>query len=224
MPYQYQFDWSVLWTWRAALLEGAALTLLLSLAGLAGAVAIGALAGAGSSAARRSLRLAAAFYVETARNIPLLVHIYFWYLGLSTLRLPAFWCASLALMIYCGAFVAEIVRAGLQSVPPGQRAAALASGLTAGQTLFHVVYPQALRIVAPSLAGVFSQLIKDSSLASVVSVAELTFQAGEIEGTTFRSFEAYIGITLIYLVIVTAVTRGTVILLRRRIPSAAEPS
>jgi len=220
----YHFDWSVLWTFRGALLQGAALTLLLSLAGLAGAVFLGAIAGAVSTAQARLPRLAAASYVETARNVPLLVHIYFWYLGLSSLRLPAFWCASLALMVYCGAFVAEIVRAGIQSVPAGQAAAAQALGLTRQQTLVKIVYPQALRIIAPSLAGVFSQLIKDSSLASVVSVGELTFQAGEIEGVTFRTFEAYIGITLVYLVIVTAVTRGTILLLRGRAPSFLEPS
>jgi His/Glu/Gln/Arg/opine family amino acid ABC transporter permease subunit len=220
----YQFDWSVLWTYRADLLEGAGLTLLLSLAGLGGAVVLGIIAGTFSLSRRRLLRRAAIAYVEGARNVPLLVHIYVWYLGLSSLRLPAFWCASLALAIYSGAYVAEIVRAGVQSVPKGQMAAGLASGLTSGQALRHIVYPQALRIVAPSLAGLFSQLIKDSSLASVVSVAELTFQAGAIEGITFRTFEAYIGISLIYLVIVTAISQVTLLLLRGRAGLFAEPS
>ena len=102
-------------------------------------------------------------------------------------------------------------------------AAGLASGLTPRQALCHIVYPQALRIVAPSLAGLFSQLIKDSSLASVVSVGELTFQAGAIEGITFRTFEAYIGISLIYLVVVTVVSQGTLLLLRGRAGMFSEP-
>jgi His/Glu/Gln/Arg/opine family amino acid ABC transporter permease subunit len=220
----YQFDWSVLWTYRLDLLEGAGMTLLLSLAGLTGAVMLGVIAGTSSLSKRAPLRHAAIAYVEGARNVPLLVHIYVWYLGLSSLRLPAFWCASLALAIYSGAYVAEIVRAGVQSVPKGQMAAGLASGLTSGQALRHIVYPQALRIVAPSLAGLFSQLIKDSSLASVVSVAELTFQAGAIEGVTFRTFEAYIGISLIYLVIVTVISQATLLLLRGRAGLFAEPS
>ncbi|MBV8649855.1 MAG: ABC transporter permease subunit, partial [Alphaproteobacteria bacterium] len=99
----YQFDWSVLWTYRLDLLEGAGMTLLLSLAGLTGAVMLGVIAGTGSLSKRAPLRRAAIAYVEGTRNVPLLVHIYLWYLGLSSLRLPAFWCASLALAIYSGA-------------------------------------------------------------------------------------------------------------------------
>ena len=212
----YEFDWSVLWRYREALAEGFALTLALSLLGLAGALAFGLLAGTAGAGRRGGARGMAAAYVEVARNVPLLVHMYFWYLGLTALRLPAFWCGVLALAIYSGAYVAEIVRAGIQSVPAGQTAAALASGLSPRQTLLHVVYPQALRIVAPSLAGLLSQLIKDSSLASVISVGELTFAAGAIEGDTFRTFEAYIGITVLYLVTVTLISQLTLRTLRGR--------
>lgn len=211
----YEFDWSVLWRYREALAEGFVLTLALSLLGLAGALALGIVAGTAGAGARRGARVAAA-YVEIARNVPLLVHMYFWYLGLTALRLPAFWCGVLALAIYSGAYVAEIVRAGIQSVPAGQWAAALASGLSPRQALVHVIYPQALRIVAPSLAGLLSQLIKDSSLASVISVGELTFAAGAIEGETFRTFEAYIGITLLYLVTVTLISQLALRTLRGR--------
>ncbi len=213
---QYQFDWGVLWEYRGALLHGFLVTLGLSLLGLAGAVCVGGLIGTGSAGERRWLRTLSAGYVEICRNIPLLVHMYFWYLGLTALKIPGFWCAVLSLTFYSGAFVAEVVRAGIQSVPRGQRAAGLASGLTAAQTLRHIVYPQALRIISPSLAGIFSQLIKDSSLASVISVAELTFQAGAIEGITFRTFEAYIGISLFYLLIVTTISQFTLFLFHGR--------
>ena len=98
------------------------------------------------------LRRTAIAYLKGPRTVPLLVHIYARYLGLTSLRLPTFSCASLALTIYSGAYVAEIVRR-VQSVPKGQMAAGLASGLTPRQALCHIVYPQALRIVAPSLAG-----------------------------------------------------------------------
>jgi len=203
----YAFDWGVLWRYREALLGGLGLTLALSLLGLAGAMVVGLVAGAAGAGERRLPRLVAAGYVELVRNVPLLVHMYFWYFGLTALRLPAFWCGVLGLSVYSGAYVAEIVRAGIQSIPAGQRAAALASGLSPWQVLRFVIYPQALRIVAPSLAGLFSQLIKDSSLASVISVAELTFVAGEIEGDTFRAFEAYIGVTVLYLIVVTVVSQ-----------------
>ena len=159
--------------------------------------------------------------IEIARNVPLLVHLYFWYLGLTALRLPAFWCGVLGLSLYSGAYVAEIVRSGVQAVSAGQRSAGLASGLSPRLVLRHIVYPQALRIVAPSLAGLFSQLIKDSSLASVISVAELTFVAGAIEGDTFRTFEAYIGITVLYLIAVTAISQITLVTLRSRVVEPA---
>src|SRR3546814_6373698 len=107
----------------------------------------------------------------------------------------------LALAIYSGAYVTEVVRSGINSVARGQYQAALASGLRPSQALRLVIYPQALRVISPSLAGLCSQLIKDSSLASVIAVAELTYQAGAIEGHTFRTFEAYITITLLYLVL-----------------------
>lgn len=217
----YTFDWSVLWHYREALLGGFALTLALSLVSLLGAVIVGALAGATAESERRWPRGIAAGYVEIARNVPLLVHLYFWYLALTALRLPAFWCGVLGLSLYSGAYVAEIVRSGLQGVPAGQRAAGLASGLSPRQVLRLIVYPQALRIVAPSLAGLFSQLIKDSSLASVISVAELTFVAGAIEGDTFRTFEAYIGITVLYLIAVTAISQLTLRTLRSRIVEPA---
>jgi His/Glu/Gln/Arg/opine family amino acid ABC transporter permease subunit len=217
----YSFDWSVLWRYREQLLGGFALTLALSIVSLAGAVAVGVLAGAADESARRWPRAVAAAYVEAARNVPLLVHLYIWYLALTALKLPAFWCSVLGLSLYSGAYVAEIVRSGLQGVPAGQRAAGLASGLSLREVLRHIVYPQALRIVAPSLAGLFSQLIKDSSLASVISVAELTFVAGAIEGDTFRTFEAYIGITVLYLVAVTAISQITLRTLRSRIVEPA---
>lgn len=217
----YSFDWNVLWRYREQLADGLAVTLLLSTLALGGALGVGVLAGAAAESERRWPRAIAAAYVEIARNVPLLVHLYFWYLGLTALKLSAFWCGVLGLSLYSGAYVAEIVRSGLQGVPAGQRAAGLASGLSRRQILRHIVFPQALRIVAPSLAGMFSQLIKDSSLASVISVAELTFVAGAIEADTFRTFEAYIGVTVLYLATVTAISQITLRTLRSRIVEPA---
>src|SRR5579862_2740035 len=106
----YDFDWGVLWRYREALASGFVVTLALSLIGLAGAMALGLTAGTASARGGRAARSVAAAYVEVARNVPLLVHMYFWYLGLTALRLPAFWCGVLALAIYSGAYIAEIVR------------------------------------------------------------------------------------------------------------------
>jgi ABC-type amino acid transport system permease subunit len=118
----------------------------------------------------------------------------------------------LGLAIYSAAYVGEVVRGGINAVARGQSYAALATGLTRAQTLRFVIYPQALRIIAPSLASLFSQLIKDSSLASVITVAELTFVASAIESDTFRSFEVYITISVFYIVLVVAASNLVLLL------------
>src|SRR5437879_5139262 len=184
------------------------MTIALSALALCLALVAGVIVGTAGASQRPALRGCAAAYVELMRNVPLLVHMYFWYIGLSFLRLPPFWCAIAALTLYSGAYVAETVRAGLGAVARGQRQAALATGLTPRQALVFVVCPQALRIITPSLASVFSQLIKDSSLASVITVAELTYEASAIEGQPFRTFEIYITISRLYLALVTPRTWG----------------
>jgi His/Glu/Gln/Arg/opine family amino acid ABC transporter permease subunit len=211
----YRFDFAPIWANRDLILEGLFTTIALSALGLVLALIVGLIVGTAGASPRRALRVGAAAYVEAMRNIPLLVHMYAWYVGLAFLRLPPFWCAVAALTLYSGAYVAETIRAGLGAVPRGQGLAALATGLTRLQALRLVVYPQALRIVTPSLASLASQLIKDSSLASVITVAELTYQASAIEGQTFRTFEVYITISLLYLALVTAITFGLML-----IPSA----
>jgi His/Glu/Gln/Arg/opine family amino acid ABC transporter permease subunit len=205
---QYAFHWAPIWDHRGQIEQGLLITIALSAAGLLGAVVIGILVGTAGASKRRLPGISALLYVESVRNIPLLLHIYFWFLGLSALNLPAFLCATLGLSIYSGAYAAEIVRAGLLSIPLGQTEAAAALGLSRWSTLRLVIYPQAFRVIAPSLASLFSQLIKDSSLASVIAVGELAYQAGAIEADTFRTFEVYATITVLYLILVTAVSHA----------------
>jgi His/Glu/Gln/Arg/opine family amino acid ABC transporter permease subunit len=200
----YHFDWAPIWAHRDLLLSGFLVTIAVSASALVLAVMLGTLLGTLATAQSRLPRIAAAVVVETTRNVPLLIHMYFWYIGLAFLRLPPFLCAVLGLAIYSAAYVGEIVRGGIDAVARGQNQAALATGLTRVQALRFVVYPQALRIIAPSLAGLFSQLIKDSSLASVITVTELSFAASAIESDTFRSFEIYITISALYIVLVLA--------------------
>ncbi len=208
----YHFDWAPIWAHRELLLSGFVLTVAVSATALVLAVILGTLLGTLATARSRLPRIAAAAVVEMTRNVPLLIHMYFWYIGLAFLRLPPFLCAVLGLALYSAAYVGEIVRGGIDAVARGQSQAALATGLTRAQALWHVIYPQALRIIAPSLAGLFSQLIKDSSLASVITVAELSFAASAIESDTFRSFEVYITISALYIVLVLA-TSNLVLLL-----------
>ncbi len=204
----YAFDWAPIAAHAGLFADGLGLTIALSAAGLAGALLLGVPIGTAGASGVRGLRRAAVGYVEAVRNVPLLLHIYFWFLGLSALDLPPFLCATLGLSIYSGAYAAEIVRGGLLAIPLGQRDAARALGFSRWNTLRLVLYPQALRIVAPSLASLFSQLIKDSSLASVVAVGELTYQASSVEADTFRSFEVYTTVAVLYLGLVTVVGRA----------------
>jgi His/Glu/Gln/Arg/opine family amino acid ABC transporter permease subunit len=203
----YHFDWMPIWSARGLILEGLLMTVAVSVVSLALSTIIGLVIGGAATSNSRAMRGAALIFTETMRNIPLLIHMYAWYMALAFLRLPAFSCAVLGLSLYSGAYVAEVVRAGIGAVGRGQMQAALATGLTPFQSMRYVVYPQALRIIAPSLASLFSQLIKDSSLASVIAVAELTYEAGAIDSQTFRTFEVYITISLIYLVLVTAASQ-----------------
>lgn len=214
----YEFQFAPVWEHRGQIVEGLLTTVALSAAGLAGATGIGLLVGTAGAARARAARLMAVAYVEGVRNVPLLLHIWFWYLGLAALDLPAFLCAALGLSVYSGAYAAEVVRAGLLSVPRGQAEAAAALGLRRRQVLRLVTYPQAFRAVAPSLVSLYSQLIKDSSLASAVAVGELAYQAGAIEADTFRTFEVYATLAVLYFALVTAV--GWALLL---LPSARRP-
>ncbi len=204
----YRFDWSQVWANTDLIVDGLITTILLSAVALVLALMVGLLVGTVAASRSRVGRLATGLFVECMRNVPLLIHMYIWYMALAFLRLPAFTCAVLGLTLYSSAYVAEIVRAGIGGVPRGQTQAGQASGLGPWQVRFLIVYPQALRNIAPSLASLSSQLIKDSSLASVIAVSELTYQAGAIEGQTFRTVEVYITIAVLYLTLVLCVSRG----------------
>jgi glutamate/aspartate transport system permease protein len=148
-------------------------------------------------------------WVELFRNIPLLVQIFLWYHVIPALipvmkSLPSFVLVVLALGFFTSARVAEQVRAGIQSLSKGQRYAGLAMGLTLPQTYFHVLLPMAFRIVVPPLTSEAMNIIKNSSVAFAVSVAELTMFAMQAQEETSRGVEVYLAVTGLY--IVTAMT------------------
>ncbi len=148
-------------------------------------------------------------WVELFRNIPLLVQIFLWYHVIPAMipvmkSLPSFVLVVLALGFFTSARVAEQVRAGIQSLSKGQRYAGLAMGLTLPQTYFHVLLPMAFRIVVPPLTSEAMNIIKNSSVAFAVSVAELTMFAMQAQEETSRGVEVYLAVTGLY--IVTAMT------------------
>jgi glutamate/aspartate transport system permease protein len=148
-------------------------------------------------------------WVELFRNIPLLVQIFLWYHVIPALipplkHLPSFILVVLALGFFTSARIAEQVRAGIQSLSRGQRSAGLAMGLTLPQTYFHVLLPMAFRIIIPPLTSEAMNIVKNSSVAFAVSVAELTMFAMQAQEETSRGVEVYLAVTGLY--IVTAMT------------------
>ena len=149
------------------------------------------------------LRAAGTFYVETVRNTPLTVSMILFYFGLPKIGITysAFWTAVIVLGAYTGSFVAETVRAGINSVAQGQAEAARAIGLTFPQVLRIVVLPQALRTVVAPLGSLFIALIKNSSVAAAISVIELTEVADRLNNETARAIPVFLGAAAAYLLL-----------------------
>ena len=181
------------------LLAGARLTLELALV----ATVVGFVIGVVCAAGRRSGGAAAAicaFYVELVRNTPFLVQIFLVYFGLSSLgvKLSAFTVAVVALAINVGAYATEIIRAGFDAVPPGQVEAGECLGLSRLQVYWHVILLPAIERVYPSLTSQFVLLMLASSVCSQISAEELTAAANFIQSDTYRAFETYIVVAVLY--------------------------
>jgi len=197
-----QLDWSVIPNNIGLFLEGLWLTLEISALALLFSIPIGILIGLLRISRNKLVSFLAAAYVEIMRGIPLLVLLFwiFFVLG-QFLQLGPYWSAILGLATFSGAFVAEIVRAGIQSVPKGQMEAARSSGMTYIQAMRLIILPQAFRKVLPPMASQFIILIKDSSLVSVISVVDLTLVAKNLVATSFRSLEVWSFVALLYFIL-----------------------
>ncbi len=160
----------------------------------------------------RSLTTLGNVWVELFRNIPVLVQVFLWYHVVPALvpamkGLPSFILVSLALGFFTSARIAEQVRAGIGALPRGQRFAAMAMGLTTMQSYRYVILPMALRIVIPPLTSESMNIIKNSSVAFAVSVAELTLFAMQAQEETSRGIEIYLGVTALYVISALTVNR-----------------
>lgn len=211
------------------IMQGLFTTIRLSVWGTVLATLLGTIVGLCRLSQGLFYRLLGRTYVELIRNMPPLVLIFIFYYFVSsqimpflaiddfTLRqseivqrlcaillappafLSAFLSALVTLAVFEGAYIAEIIRAGIQSIDRGQWEASHALGLSKWQQMRHVIFPQALQRILPPLAGQFISLIKDSSIVSVISIQELTFQGMELMATTYLTFEIWITITVLYL-------------------------
>lgn len=199
------FDWSVIWAALPNLLDGTVMTVKITFWGLLGGFALGALAGVMRAYAPRFLATLAVIYVAVIRGTPIIVQVMFIYFALpliaNGLRIDAQLAAILTLMINSGAYIAEIVRGALLSVPKGLREAGQAMGLPFHKILTHIIGPVAIRRMIPPLGNQCIISLKDSSLFIVIGVAELTRQGQEIMASNFRAVEIWSAVAVIYLII-----------------------
>ena len=178
----------------------------------------------------RSLVWLSTTWVELFRNIPVLVQVFLWYhvipaFILPLKALPSYWLVSIALGFFTSARIAEQIRAGIHSLPSGQRAAATALGLTTPQTYRFVILPMAIRIVLPPLTSESMNIIKNSSVAFAVSVPELTLFAMQAQEETSHGVEIYLAVTALYALSAFSVNRVmSYIEKRTRIPGFIAPS
>jgi glutamine transport system permease protein len=197
-----------------ALAEGLVYTLLITFAGLAIGFVIGAAAGLARLARNRALRLVAGTYVEIIRGTPMLAQIFFIYFGISDLldvNLHKLTAAVIAIAVNAGAYIAEIVRGAVDSIDRGQTEAGRTLGLTHGQTMRFVVWPQALKRMIPPLGNQFVISLKDTSLFSVIAVGEVLYRGKQYINDTFASFEVWTMACVLYL----CITIPASLLLRR---------
>jgi His/Glu/Gln/Arg/opine family amino acid ABC transporter permease subunit len=182
------------------LLRGMVSTVEISAAVIVLGTAAGVLAGLLRFVPWAVLRTAVAWIVEFIRAVPLLLQIFFIFFGLPTigLKIPTFPAAVLAMSLWMMANTAEVVRGGIQSIPRGQTEAARSTGLSGIQMMRYVIFPQAIRRMLPPFVGLCTILIKDTSLAAIIGVFELTRAAQETIERTFRSFEIYLVAAVIY--------------------------
>jgi polar amino acid transport system permease protein len=198
------------------LMIGFMMTLKISILATFFAIIIGTIVGISRLSSEPVTRAISLAYVELIRNTPLLVQIYIIYFFVGTmLQLSAVTAGTAALSIFAGAYVGEIVRAGIQSIHKGQMEAARSLGMSYAEAMRHIILPQAFKRIIPPLAGQFISLIKDSSLVSVIALADLMFQGQQAVAKTYYAFEIYFTVAFLYLVMTFTLSMGTQYIERR---------
>lgn len=184
-------------------MQGFLNTIYTSLIALVGSFLIGTIIAIFRITNNRPLQWLGTVYVEFIRNIPLMLVVFIFFYGLPSIgvTLSGFVSGTIGLMVYTAAFVAEAIRAGIMAVPKGQTEAARASGLNYTQTMIHVILPQAIKIVIPPLSNQFINLVKNSSILGAFAGLDLMYYADRVASKTYATFDTYIFVALLYLVL-----------------------
>lgn len=197
------YNWGTIWEYRYLFLQGWWITVILSFASLVLSSIIGII----SALARRSrllfLRYIATIYIEFIRGTPLLVQIlFFFYVVAHAINMNnRYLVGVITLSLFSGAYIAEMVRSGIESIRDSQLESAKAIGLTSFQTYRFVIFPQAIRQLLPLLAGQFASIIKDSSLLSIIGINELTNTAQQVNSATYSTLESFLPLAFGYLIL-----------------------
>jgi polar amino acid transport system permease protein len=206
-----ELDFSPVWQGWRDLAHGTLVTIEVTV----GAIALGCLIGLAIGIARldprrRVLYGVASAYVSFIRGTPLLVQLFIWFFGLPHfgLNFSAFFCGIVGMGIYSGAYVSEIVRGAIQSIAPGQMEAARSLGLSYAMAMRKVIVPQAVVRMIPPLGNEFIALIKNSSLVSLLTIADVMHEGQKIISTSYRSLEVYLAIALVYFVLTNLTGMG----------------
>lgn len=202
-------------TYASMLMGALGKTLLLTLLSLIFAMVIGMIFALMNVGKNRVLNLIGTVYVDAVRGVPLIVLVYFIYFGVpagmktifSEFRLTALQAGTIALAMNCGAYMAEIIRAGIESVDKGQMEASRSLGLSYGKSMRLVVLPQAIRTMIPSIINQFIITLKDTSILSVIGIPELTNMGKTISGNTFKSLETWAIVGVMYMVVIVTLSK-----------------
>ena len=199
---------TILTTYSDVLIDGFLNTLYSSIIALFFSLIIGTLMAIFQLSKTKWIKGLANAYVEFFKNIPLLIIVMFFYVvvPLYWFSIDGFTAGTIGLTIYTSAFIAETVRAGIMGVPKGQTEAGLSTGLTQNETMRYIILPQAFKIVIPPLGNQFINLVKNSSVLAMVTGLDLMYQGDLIASETFNTFDTYILIGLIYLIITLPLT------------------
>ena len=198
---QYGWDWGAVYRYRHKFITGWLVTLAISAAALMASLVTGVCAALAQRSLFLPLRYLGKLYIEVIRGTPLLVQILvFFYVVADAFGVGNRYVVGvLTLALFAGAYISEIIRAGIESIGESQLESARAIGLTRRQTYRYVIFPQVMRRILPPLAGQFASLIKDSSLLSIIAVNEFTLNAQEVNSFTYSTLESYLPLAIGYL-------------------------
>lgn len=200
------FKWSFTITVIPTLLEGLKMTMLIAVLGILLGFVIGLLCGLARSGKNKILYRIAGVYVAVIRGTPLMVQALYLYFAIPMMlnfNLPAVTAGVLAIGLNSGAYISEIVRGAIQSIDVGQYEAGECLGLGKAQVMISIILPQAFKLMIPSLCNQFIISVKDTSLMTVIGVAEMTHQASQAVSSTFRTVEIYTALAIMYFLLNT---------------------